>query len=265
MSDALDRRRFLTLLSAAGAVPAVLAAQNQDNGEKKESVVTAGNLAGQEKVIGLELSDTERDLMANGLAEQLEDYRRIRTVTIDNGVPPALEFDPLLPGARVEVEKRPFRLSDEKAPAVSQNPEELAYLPVTQLSRLVRDRRVTSAALTRMYLARLKRLDPVLHAVISFTEERALEQAEQADKEIAAGRYRGPLHGIPWGAKDLLAVKGYRTTWGSVPFKEQMIDLDAAVVERLDKAGAVLIAKLTLGELAWGDVWFGGMTRNPWN
>lgn len=264
MPDALDRRRFLTLLSAAGAVPAVLAAQ-----EEKDAAVTAGNLAGQEKVTGLEFTDTERDLMANGLAEQLEDYRRIRAVAIDNGVPPALEFDPLLPGAQVELERRPFRLSDEKAPAVPQklpqDLEELAYLPVTQLARLVRERKVTSSALTHMYLSRLKRLDPVLHAVISFTEERALEQAERADREIAAGRYRGPLHGIPWGAKDLLAVKGYRTTWGSVPFKEQVIDLDAAVVERLDQAGAVLIAKLTLGELAWGDVWFGGMTRNPWN
>jgi Asp-tRNA(Asn)/Glu-tRNA(Gln) amidotransferase A subunit family amidase len=116
-----------------------------------------------------------------------------------------------------------------------------------------------------MYLGRLRRLDPVLHAVITYTEERALEQAERADREIAAGRYRGPLHGIPWGAKDLLAVRGYPTTWGSPIFKEQVFDEDATVVERLEKAGAVLVAKLSLGELARGDVWFGGMTRNPWN
>jgi Asp-tRNA(Asn)/Glu-tRNA(Gln) amidotransferase A subunit family amidase len=116
-----------------------------------------------------------------------------------------------------------------------------------------------------MYLERLKRLDPSLLAVVTLTEERALREAERADQEIAAGRYRGPLHGIPWGAKDLLAAKGYRTTWGSVPFKDQVIDQDATAVERLVDAGAVLVAKLSLGELARGDVWFGGMTRNPWN
>jgi Asp-tRNA(Asn)/Glu-tRNA(Gln) amidotransferase A subunit family amidase len=115
-----------------------------------------------------------------------------------------------------------------------------------------------------MYIARLRRLDPVLHAVVTFTEERALAAAERADREIASGHDRGLLHGIPWGAKDLLAARGYRTTWGSVPFKEQVIDDDATVVERLEQAGAVLVAKLALGELAWGDVWFGGMTRNPW-
>lgn len=260
--SALDRRHFLTLLSASAALPAALGAQTD---EAKKASITSGQLAAAEKVTGLEFTDTERDLMVKGLEEQLEAYRKLRAVTIDNGVPPALEFDPLLPGTRIEIERRPFRLSEQKAPAVPANLEDLAYLPLTQLARLLRERKVTSTALTKMYLARLKRLDPVLHAVITFTEEKALEQAERADREIAAGRYRGPLHGVPWGAKDLLAAKGYRTTWGSVPFKEQVIDMDATVVERLDKAGAVLIAKLALGELAWGDVWFGGMTRNPWN
>ncbi len=150
-------------------------------------------------------------------------------------------------------------------PPVPAKPEDLAFLPVTRLARLMRDRRVKSVDLTRLYLERLRKLDPVLHAVISYTEERAMEEAERADRELDAGNWRGPLHGIPWGAKDLLAARGARTTWGSVPFKEQVIDQDATVVERLEKAGAVLIAKLTLGELAWGDVWFGGMTRNPWN
>jgi Asp-tRNA(Asn)/Glu-tRNA(Gln) amidotransferase A subunit family amidase len=260
--SALDRRHFLTLLSASAALPAALGAQTD---EAKKGSITSGQLAAAEKVTGLELTDTERDLMVKGLEEQLEAYRKLRAVTIDNSVPPALKFDPLLPGTRLEIERRPFRLSEQKAPPVPSNLEDLAYLPLTQLGRLLRERKVTSTALTKMYLARLKRLDPVLHAVITFTEEKALEQAERADREIAAGRYRGPLHGVPWGAKDLLAAKGYRTTWGAAPFKEQVIDMDATVVERLDKAGAVLIAKLALGELAWGDVWFGGMTRNPWN
>ena len=130
---------------------------------------------------------------------------------------------------------------------------------------LLRERKITSLALTQMYLARLKRYDPMLHFVITLTEERALAQARAADEEIAAGHYRGPLHGIPWGAKDLLAVKGYPTTWGAGGFEHQSFDEDATVVQRLDEAGAVLVAKFTLGALAMGDKWFGGRTRNPWN
>jgi Asp-tRNA(Asn)/Glu-tRNA(Gln) amidotransferase A subunit family amidase len=135
---------------------------------------------------------------------------------------------------------------------------------VTELSDLVRRKRVTSVQLTQMYLARLKKYDPILKCVISLTEDRALEQARAADSEIRRGKYRGPLHGIPWGAKDLLAVRGYKTTWGAGPFKDQVIDADATVVQRLDAAGAVLVAKLTLGELAQGDIWFGATTKNPW-
>jgi Asp-tRNA(Asn)/Glu-tRNA(Gln) amidotransferase A subunit family amidase len=142
--------------------------------------------------------------------------------------------------------------------------DELAFLPVTELSELVRRKRVTSVQLTQMYLARLKKYDPVLRCVISLTDDRALKQAYAADGEIRAGKYRGPLHGIPWGAKDLLAVRGYKTTWGAGPFKDQVIDADATVVQRLDAAGAVLVAKLTLGELAQGDIWFGATTKNPW-
>jgi Asp-tRNA(Asn)/Glu-tRNA(Gln) amidotransferase A subunit family amidase len=143
--------------------------------------------------------------------------------------------------------------------------EELAFLPVTELAELVRRRKVTSTQLTEMYLDRIRKYDPVLKAVITVTEDRARAQARTADEEIARGRYRGPLHGIPWGAKDLLAVKGYKTTWGAGPYRDQVIDADATVVQRLDEAGAVLIAKLTLGELAQGDIWFGGTTKNPWN
>jgi Asp-tRNA(Asn)/Glu-tRNA(Gln) amidotransferase A subunit family amidase len=147
--------------------------------------------------------------------------------------------------------------------AVPANLEELAFLPVTELSELVRRRKVTSTQLTEMYLGRIARFDPVLQAVVTVTADRARAQAKAADAEIARGKYRGPLHGIPWGAKDLLAVRVYKTTWG--PYREQVIDADAEVVKRLDAAGAVLVAKLTLGELAQGDIWFGGTTKNPWN
>jgi Asp-tRNA(Asn)/Glu-tRNA(Gln) amidotransferase A subunit family amidase len=253
----LDRRRFLALLSAVAATPGLLAAE-----EAKKGTVTAEMLAQAEKVTGLELTGPERELMLSGLDGQLADYRAIREFHLDNSVAPAVRFDPIPPGMEL-AGAGSFRMSAVQAPAPS--PEELPFLTVTQLGKLLRAGKVTSVGLTKMYLERLRKLDPVLHAVITYTEERAMEQAERADRELAAGTDRGPLHGIPWGAKDLLAVKGYRTTWGSVPFQEQVIDEDATVVERLEKAGAVLVAKLTLGELAWGDVWFGGMTRNPWN
>ena len=155
-----------------------------------------------------------------------------------------------------------------KAPATAAAPanlEDLAFLSVMELGALVRSKRISSVALTGMYLARLKRYDPLLHFVVTLTEERAMAQAREADADLAKGRYRGPLHGLPWGAKDLLAVKGYPTTWGAGGFEHQTIDEDATVVQRLDAAGAVLVAKLTLGALAMGDVWFGGRTRNPWN
>ncbi len=143
--------------------------------------------------------------------------------------------------------------------------EDLAFATVSELASLLRARKITSLALTQMYIDRLKRYDSKLHFVISLTEDRALAQAKAADAEIAAGKYRGPLHGIPWGAKDLLAVKGYPTTWGAGGFEHQSFDEDATVVQRLDAAGAVLVAKFTLGALAMGDKWFGGRTRNPWN
>jgi Asp-tRNA(Asn)/Glu-tRNA(Gln) amidotransferase A subunit family amidase len=158
-------------------------------------------------------------------------------------------------------------IGEEKAASLAAPPriEDLAFTAVKELSELLAARKITSLALTKMYLDRIKRYDSKLHFVITLTEERALAQARKADEEIAAGRCRGPLHGIPWGAKDLLAVKGYPTTWGAGGFEHQSFDEDATVVQRLDAAGAILVAKLTLGALAMGDKWFGGRTRNPWN
>ncbi len=256
----LDRRRFLTIaVAAGGALPAVLTA------DEKAPGVSAQSLAEAEKVAGLEFTPAERDLMLKGLDEQKQDYEKIRAFHLDNSVPPALRFDPVLPGTKLGGPSG-VRMSEPKEPlAAPASLEDVAFWPVTRLAPLVRAGKIRSVDLTQMYLARLKRLDPKLLAVITYTEELALQQAERADREVAAGKYRGPLHGIPWGAKDLLAARGYKTTWGSVLFKDQVIDMDATVVERLEQAGAVLVAKLTLGELAWGDVWFGGMTRNPWN
>ncbi|HET9783537.1 MAG TPA: amidase, partial [Terriglobales bacterium] len=178
--------------------------------------------------------------------------------------PPALLFNPVLPGMKFSTARRPVRLSPAAPARTPRNIEDVAFFTVRQLGELVRTKKVSAVNLTGMYLARLRRYDPLLHFVITYTDDRALAQAKEADQDLARGHYRGPLHGIPWGAKDLLAAKGYPTTWGAQPYEHQSFDYDATVVKRLDAAGAVLIAKLSLGALAQDDVWFGGQTRNPW-
>lgn len=227
--------------------------------------ITVDTIASAEEVAGLHFDQAERELMLDGLKQQEQRIEALHKIPLANSVSPAIKFDPLPPGKKIQTgPRRPMVRSRVASRARPANLEDLAFLPVTELSELVRRQRVTSLELTQMYLARLRKYDPVLRCVISLTEDRALKQARAADEEIKRGRYRGPLHGIPWGAKDLLAVRGYKTTWGAGPYKEQVIDADAAVVQRLDAAGAVLLAKLTLGELAQGDIWFGSTTKNPW-
>ncbi len=223
------------------------------------------NVADAEKLIGIKLTPSERDSLLPDLEDNLSCYTSMRQVSIANSVAPALVFDPIPPGTVFDTVQRPVQFGpapDVKLPA---NLGDLAYFTVRELSELIRTRQVTSMQLTNLALERLKKFDGQLHCVITLTEDLALRQAAKADSEIAAGNYRGPLHGIPYGAKDLLAVKGYPTTWGSTPYKNQTFDKDAAVITRLQDAGAVLVAKLSLGELAWGDVWYGDTTRNPWN
>jgi len=223
-------------------------------------------IAAAQQLIGLAFTPSERDSMHSDLGDYRKGYDALRAVDLPNSVPPAIDFNPRPAGVRVpEGKSLPIVMS---APIHHKRPkhlEDLAFYSVRDLAYLIRTRQVTSAELTRMYIDRLKRFDPQLHCVITLTEKRALEQARKVDKEIAAGHYRGPLDGIPYGAKDLLAVSGYPTTWGAAPYRDQTIDMTATVIRRLDDAGAVLIAKLSLGALAWGDVWFGGKTRNPWN
>jgi Asp-tRNA(Asn)/Glu-tRNA(Gln) amidotransferase A subunit family amidase len=214
----------------------------------------------------------QKKMMLDGLNSQRESYDAIRALNIPNSVPPAYVFHPQAPvkaGAAISpatpAKVDPFAWKPAHVVRIPANIEDLAFATISELASLFLARQLTSVALTKMYLARLKRYDPKLHFVITLTEDRALAQARAADEEIAAGKYRGPLHGIPWGAKDLLAVKGYPTTWGAGGFEHQSFDEDATVVQRLDAAGAVLVAKFTLGALAMGDKWFGGRTRNPWN
>ncbi len=258
----LNRRSFVTGLSrfglASAAIP-FLAAELAAAGE-----ITKESIADAAAIVGLEFDDKQREMMLKDVADNLKAYRAIHKLEIPNSVAPALLFNPVLPGMRFESAKAPMRMSRMASPEVPKNMEDVAFYSVRELADLIRRKKISSVALTEMYLARLKRYDPLLKFVITYTEDRAMAQAREADRDLAAGRYRGPLHGLPWGAKDLLAVKGYRTTWGAGGFEEQRIDEDAEVVKRLDRAGAILLAKLTLGALAQGDVWFGGMTRNPW-
>lgn len=264
----LDRRRFLARLAAAGVtVPALADALWA---EAERGAITAETLARAEEVAGLEFTAGERELMLSGLGELRESYDAVRAVEPGNEVAPALLFDPVaITGASAAAASVPARPASS-APAATPrplpaDPEDLAFASAADLGRWLRARAITSVELTRLYLERLKRYDPLLECVVTLTEERALGAAARADRELDAGHWRGPLHGVPWGAKDLLAARGYPTTWGATPYKDQVIDADATVVSRLDAAGAVLIAKLTLGALAWGDVWFGGTTRSPWD
>jgi len=218
-----------------------------------------------QKLMGLNFDAAKRDSMLESLADQLDGYEKIRSVNLPNSVPPAILFNPIPLGFRFEKVKKPFKMSRPGKVVMPKNIEDLAFYSVGQLAELIRTRKVTSEQLTTMYVNRLKKYGPKLECYVTLTDDLALRQAKQADREIAKGKYRGPLHGIPFGVKDLLSVKGYKTTWGSVPYKDQVIDEDATVVKRLEDAGAVLVAKFTMGELAMGDVWFGGRTRNPWN
>src|SRR5579864_105631 len=262
----IDRREFVERCAGMGLastlLPGVLWAQAQAKGATK---ITKEMIDAAAAVADVAISDEYKQMMLDNLNDQAKGYDAIYALHIANSVEPALLFDPVLPSTKYETQKKPPRISTAPDVAAPRNIEDLAFATVRELAELVRTRKVSATALTEMYLERLKRFDAALKFTVTLTEARARAQAKEADREIAAGRYRGPLHGLPWGAKDLLAAKGYRTTWGAGGFENQTIDEDATVVQRLDAAGAVLVAKLTLGALAEGDVWFGGKTRNPWN
>ncbi|MFL5561627.1 MAG: amidase [Gemmatimonadaceae bacterium] len=257
------RRAFLGYFASIGLgstlLPGVLWAAVSAGAE-----ITAQSIAAAEEIAGVKFTDAQREAMVKDLQQQREQIDQLHAIHLDNSTPPAVQFNPLLPGMKLDTKQRAIIPSVVHAGTAPKNLEELAFKPVTELAAMIKAKRVSSVALTRMYLERLKRFDPVLQCVVTLTEDRAMKQAAAMDAELARGKYRGPLHGIPWGAKDLLAVKGYPTTWGTPPYKEQQLDYDATVVQRLDEAGAVLVAKLSLGELAMGDVWFGGTTKNPW-
>jgi Asp-tRNA(Asn)/Glu-tRNA(Gln) amidotransferase A subunit family amidase len=262
-----DRRAFMAYFSSIGLgstlLPGVLWGQLQQQQQGPE--ITKEMIASAEEISGVHFSDEERTQMVRNLQQMRNAIQQLHQVPLDMSVFPAIVFDPVPPGKTLAKKTKAVAVR-AKVPVMSRpgSLDELAYAPVTQLSEMVRSRKVKPSELTDMYLARLKRYDPQLHFVINLTEERARKQAKDMDAEISRGKYRGPLHGIPWGAKDLLAVKGYPTTWGASLYKDQTFDYDATVVKRLDDAGAILVAKLTLGSLAQGNHWWAGYTRNPW-
>ena len=261
----VGRRAFLRAVPAglaAGAAPRLAAGQPEADLARPEALTGAATLA------DLDFTEAEHELMRAAVARNRSRYRQLRSVAIGPEVEPAIHFDPsriagLPAGGATPHAPQPF----ERAPAAEapSSLDTLAFAPLTVLATLLERRRVSATELAEMYLARLARYGDRLACVVTLTPDLARAQAAEADREIAAGRYRGPLHGVPWGAKDLLATRGIRTTWGARPFADQVLDHDATVVERLREAGAVLVAKLSMGALARGGVWFGGSTRNPWD
>lgn len=230
----------------------------------RPAAISPEAIAWAEQLIGLNFSPAQRDSMQDDLKEYLQGYQDMRQLELENSLAPGLLFDPRPQGFTMPAEATQQWQLPKKV-ALPKKRSELAFYSIPQLAWLLKNQKISSEELTRFYLDRLKKWGPQLECVITLTEERALEKARQADRDIAAGQWRGPLHGIPYGAKDLLAVAGYPTTWGATPYKDQIINQTATVVQQLDAAGAILVAKLTLGALAWGDVWYGGVTKNPWN
>jgi Asp-tRNA(Asn)/Glu-tRNA(Gln) amidotransferase A subunit family amidase len=227
--------------------------------------VNKHNIKSAEKLFDLTFTDAERDSAQDNLKSYLKSYKVIHNSDLNNRVPPAILFNPIPVGFENSAQQQELKYDDYSKTELPNLIDDIAFYSIGQLSELIQTKKITSTELTKFYLARLKKYDSKLQCVITLTEDLALKQAAKADKEIAEGNYRGMLHGIPYGAKDLLAVKGYKTTWGAVPYKDQIIDEDATVIKNLEDAGAILVAKLTMGALAWGDVWFGGKTKNPWD
>jgi Asp-tRNA(Asn)/Glu-tRNA(Gln) amidotransferase A subunit family amidase len=233
--------------------------------QAQDKKITPNQIIATEKLFDLKMDASERDSMITALESQLSDYTIIHSQNIPNSVPPAIWFNPIPAGVNYNGIQQTINWKLPSNVALPADNNELSWYSVADLSVLIKTKKISSVNLTKFFLARLKKYGDTLHCVITLTEERALKQAQKADDDLARGFYHGPLHGIPYGIKDLFAVAGYKTTWGAGPYKDQVIDSDAEVVKKLDDAGAVLVAKFSLGSLAMDDVWFGGLTRNPWD
>ncbi len=234
-------------------------------GVTAQDSIRVSDLKSAAKLIDLTYTQKELDTMYAGVMENFENYRLMHKEHLDNSVPMSLWQNPVLPGMHFNTKQQIIDWNIPTNINLPKNKNDLAYYSVLELASLIKNKKISSVALTQFFIDRLKKFSDTLQCVISYTEAIAMEQAKQADAEIEKGKYRGPLHGIPYGLKDLFAVKGTKTTWGAAPYKDQVIETDAYVYTRLKDAGAVLIAKFTLGALAMGDYWYGGRTKNPWN
>ena len=232
---------------------------------KKAGEITPNSIEGASEILGLTFSPSEKDSMINTLKNQLGNFERLRKTELPNSVSPSLVFNPLPQGYQPKQNQSELEWGLESEIELPKRDVDIAYMPVHHLAVLIKSKQLSSERLTRIYLDRIKNYSDTLQSLITLMEDSAIEKAKSMDQEIAAGKYRGPLHGIPYGIKDLLAVKGTKTTWGATPYKDQEIDETATVVQKLNKAGGVLVGKFTLGALAMGDVWYGGVTKNPWN
>jgi Asp-tRNA(Asn)/Glu-tRNA(Gln) amidotransferase A subunit family amidase len=218
-----------------------------------------------EKILGLSFSEAQQDSMLDLMNDHLRSYEVIRKADLSNSIPPAALFNPIPQNFTAPSGRSSFTESNYSKTKMSKDVNQLAFYSIGQLSYLIKTHQITSVQLTKFFINRLKKYGSELHCVVTLTEKLAMKEAKEVDKEIAKGKYRGMLQGIPYGVKDLLATRGYKTTWGAAPYRDQLIDEDATVIKKLKEAGAVLVAKLSMGELAMDDVWFGGLTRNPWD
>ena len=230
-----------------------------------QDTLTVKDIAAAERVIGLQFKQAERDSLFDDVKNSVKEYSKMRQFKLDNSVPLSTWQTPVLPGMKFNMKQDLIKWNIPSNISLPKNKNELAFYSVLELASLIKNKKISSVELTKFFIERLKKYGDTLQCVISLTEDIAMQEAKQADAEIAAGKYRGPLHGIPYGLKDLFAVKGTKTTWGAAPYKNQRIEEDAFVFTKLKEAGAVLIAKFTLGALAMGDYWYGGRTKNPWN
>ena len=277
-STSSSRRSFVKLLPAIGAagivatkLPLSSLAQSPTNttaaipqaSPTPAPRITKEMLHVAEKLFSVEFTDAQEAMAVAGVNRNLDSYEAVRKIDVPLDTEPAFAFHPAKARKDLYGVKGKFRFGKVGLPTFK-SVDDLAFATVPQLAELLRTKKISSTELTKMYLGRLKRFGPKLLCVVTLTEELALKQAADADAEIKRGKYRGPLHGIPWGAKDLFATKGIKTTWGAEPYRDQVIDYDSTVFERLNEAGAVLVAKLSMGALAQGPRWFGGVTRNPW-
>ena len=234
-------------------------------GNQNSGLSSTDSLAIAESYLGLSFNEAKRDSMIEGVRGRLSSAEAIHNYKLENSIRPALIFNPVPVGFEVNKDQKEIDWELPQNVSLPENMDELAYFSVAQLASLIKQNKITSLELTEFFIERLKTYGDTLQCIITLTEDRAIAQAKKVDQELASGIYRGPLHGIPYGAKDLLALEGYKTTWGAMPYKDQEIAGTATVIKKLDEAGAILVAKLTLGALAMGDIWYGGVTRNPWD